>query len=232
MKIKMELEMEWDGLTLTGNDHLARVMAETPFEEGFGWVLETDGVRFVNTGQRRVVLRGNGSGQAYSSAKRNAPCELLEGLNVDGHRVCFVLVYSKEIPATRTRIEAGSIELHSMPYRPGSLVSPREPSPVVKVDPRLAPRRLDSLEDALWYREVFDAGIPVNATVLNESNGKTFPAKNMPLAYWAHKLGFPWSYGTNETRWLDAVSLARVMGEGEEAARAERGEPVWPEWEV
>lgn len=196
--MKAEIEMAWDGKTLGGNIHVQRLVADFPYRDGLGWVIEStgEGEAAVVVGHKRVALSHLGRGQTYVPGHRNCPCALVDGVNSEGVPVRFVLVRAPGLRPARWETS-----------NPADLV--RHVEPVLKVEPAplpvIAPWPLETVGDAARYRAVFDKPCPTLP------NGKAMHA-GQRWAHYAEVLGMSDGSGLH-AKGLSMASSAILAGE-------------------
>lgn len=91
-----EIEMEWDGTTLSGNKNVVGLMVDYPPDDCAGWVILKRGERFFWVGRRRPTFRPNGRGILAYGGMANLPCAVVQGWTKAGDRVMFYLAYGLE----------------------------------------------------------------------------------------------------------------------------------------
>lgn len=204
----MKLETEKGKIELTEKE-VSMVRGSNPAETRKGLVVDMDG---KTHGEKKAVSlreRGDGVfvGQMYFRGP-NRKCTVEMGELEDGESVSFLRV---DFTAAKT------VEKPPAPYVP--------PLPV-------APRRLETLEDAQWYQEFFATPIPESATVFYHPTVPVFPARKRPISYYGVALGM----GTQSAccvRYLMDLSAAMVAGDDESIAEIRgskwRRRPQWPD---
>lgn len=90
--MKLEVTLNWDGETLSGNHGMEWLIARTEPPAGAWWVVaERNGV-FTCSGISKATMRSNGKGQTYFSGMLNCRCAVARGRNSVGDMVEFLLV--------------------------------------------------------------------------------------------------------------------------------------------